>query len=204
MLSAEQIAPAFHPNIAIYPCRSCVHFAMIKSEKVIADFIHHVNAAGILSPSPHPNVLKNAIKALLGYVIKERVEPEYPLPTAAAIKANPEIPVFVAAGGGTLYDFKNQRKEYIAIYKCNACRALYVLPEDFRAAGKALEYPTGFGGMTPGGIQDLCIQAMQNAYQGLGIGKAEVYCFKNFVVMIDMKGMENSSAGRIPEMSPLT
>ena len=197
MLHAEQIAPAFYPKFAIYPCSSCVHFPMIKCGDIIADFIDHVNAAGILGHSPDPKEVRDAIKDLMGQNIKERVEPEYPVPTAAAIKGNPEIPVFNAAGGGTLCDLKNQRKACIAVYKCNACRALYVLPEDFRAAGRSLDYPIGVGGMTPEGIRGLCLHAMQNAYQGLGIAKAEVYCFKSFVVMIDMTGFEHTSKGNI-------
>ena len=204
MLYAEQIAPAFYPKIGIYPCSSCVHFTMIKCEEIIADFIDHVKAAGILGRSPDPKELRDTIMDLIVRIVKERVEPEYPLPTAAAIKANSEIPVFEAAGGGSLRDLLNQRKADIAIYKCNACRALYVLPEDFRTAGKALDYPIGAGGMTPEGIQQLCLHAMQNAYQGLGIRKAEVYCFKNFVVMIDTTRMESSNKGEPHETSLLT
>ena len=204
MLHAEQIAPAFYPKFAIYPCPSCVHFPMIKFEEIIADFIDHVNAAGILGSSPDPKEVRDAIKDLMGRNIKERVEPEYPVPTAAAIKGNREIPIFNAAGGGTLGDLNNQRTACIAVYKCNVCRALYLLPEDFRAAGRALGYPIGVGGMTPEGIRDLCLDAMRNAYQGLGIGKAEVYCFKSFVVMIDMTRFEHTSKGNISETSLLT
>lgn len=203
MSDAEQIAPTFYPKISIYPCPSCVHFPMIKCEEIIADYIDHVNAAGTLGPSPDPNKVRKAIQEQMGRNIKERVEPEYPVPTAAGIKANPEIPLFKAAGGGSLRDPNHQRKEDIAIYKCNFCHALYVLPEDFKAAGKALDYPIGVGVMTPEGIQDLCVHAMQNAYRGLGIGKAEVYCFKSFVVMVDMTGVEESSAGNLPEGSLL-
>ena len=177
---------------------------MIKREEIMAEVTEHVNAAGILGHPPDPEEVKDAVEDLMGHIIIERVEPEYPLPTSAAMKTHPQIPVFKAAGGGTLRDLNNQRKEEIAMYKCNTCHALYVLPEDFKAAGRALDHPIGVGCMSPEGIQDLCIGALQNAYQGLGMKKAEVYCFKNFVVLIDMTGTENPDKGDLHEMSLLT
>ena len=204
MLVAEQIAPSFFPRFTIYPCPSCVPFPMIKCEEITAEITEHMNAAGILGHSPDPKEIKNAVEHLMGHIIKERIEPEYPLPTSAAMKTNPQIPVFKAAGGGTLRDLSNQRKADIAMYKCNTCHALYVLPEDFTAAGRALDHPIGVGCMSPEGIQHLCLSAMQNAYQGLGMKKAEVYCFKNFMVLIDMSRIENPDQGDLHEMSLLT
>ena len=177
---------------------------MVKSEKVVADFNDHVNASGVLGDSPDPKEVRDALKVLMGQKFKERLQSDYPLPTAAAIKFNPSIPMLEAAGGGTLHDLKKARKACIAIYKCIKCSALYVLPEDFKAAGRALDYPVGAGGMTPEAIRKLCVRAMQNAYQGLGMEKAEVYCFKNFVVMIDlMLEIEYDYKGNLPHTPPL-
>lgn len=80
----------------------------------------------------------------------------------------------------------------IPIYKCDGCRALYVLPADVLSAMRKAG-PVNEGVSTVEVdilLKDRAVDAMKNAYQGLPIMSAQVYCFKEFVVMV---GVPSSS-----------
>ena len=67
-------------------------------------------------------------------------------------------------------------------------RALYVLLQDFKDAAKKVDLVLGQEGLTDARIKDLCVDAFRNAYESLQVGKAEVYCYEEFAVMVDMAG----------------
>ena len=174
-------------NVSWYTCTSCVQFPLLKPEVLVGDFIKQAMASALPSPPLDLNAQNRLPQRLIRYVMKNIIEPRFPLPSAKAIKQNPNIPVFSAAGGGTVWNLTEQRKACIPVYKCDCCRALYVLPPDVREAAKKVDMELGASGLTDEGVQDLCVRAMRNAYRGLHIGKtgkAEVYCFQNFVVMV--------------------
>lgn len=57
-------------------------------------------------------------------------------------------------------------------------------------AAKEVGVTSGRGGVTYAGVKDLALKGFTNAYKNLEIFQAEVYCFRDFVVMIDLAGPE--------------
>ena len=177
---------AFAPNVSFYSCTSCVQFPLLKPAVLLENFFKQASSAALLGPPLDLNARNGLTRCLIQAVMRDSIESQFPLPSAEAIKQNPNIPVFNAAGGGTLWDLADQRKACIPVYICDYCHALYVLPSDVREAAKKVDMVVGAGGLTEKGVRDICVQAMRNAYCGLQIGKkgkAEIYCFKNFVVI---------------------
>ena len=178
---------AFAPNVSFYGCTSCVQFPLLKPAILVEDFLKQVGSAGLPNAPPGPNSKTGLTQSLIQMSMKQSIEPQFPLPSAEAIKQNANILVFSAAGGGTLWNLEEQRKACIPVYKCEYCRALYMLPLDVKEAARKVDMVVGEGGLTDQGVRDTCVQAMRNAYRGLNIGKngeAEVYCFKTFTVMV--------------------
>lgn len=178
---------AFAPNVSFYGCTSCVHFPLIKPAFLVESFLKQVGSAGLPNAPLGPDSTTGLTQRLIQTTLKQTIEPQFPLPSAEAIKQNPNIPVFSAAGGGTLWNFDEKRNASIPVYKCEYCRALYMLPLDVKEAARKVDMVVGVDGLTDEGVRDTCVQAMRNAYRGLNIGKkgeAEIYCFKTFVVMV--------------------
>ena len=171
------------PKVNLYPYTGCIRFPLIKPDQMTADFLAQTHQAGV-----QPPLSVDMAHALAARMITDHLEPQFSSkPIANAIKSNPNIPVFSAAGGGTLYNLPEGRKAEIAIYKCNCCRALYVLPQDVKDAAQKLDMAIGADGMTEDEVRQTCISAMHNAFEGPNIGKsgnAEIYCFEEFVVMV--------------------
>lgn len=105
---------------------------------------------------------------------------------AEAIKMNNNLQRL--GGVGTFVDRHTHRRAQIPMRCCRSCRALYALPQDVKDAATSLGMPSNAGSLTDERIQDVCVGSMYNAYNSLSIQKAEVYCFKDFVVMIDLTG----------------
>ncbi|KAL8788173.1 MAG: hypothetical protein Q9213_001812 [Squamulea squamosa] len=129
-----------------YPCKYCIQFPLFKPKDMAADFIQQATAAGVPGPPAGFNVETEKIAPLINSHLKTGIQ----LPDANAIKA--KIPVFNAAGGGTLQDLEKKRAAATPVYKCDGCRALFILPQDWKDAAKTLEVPLGKDGLADADI----------------------------------------------------
>lgn len=168
---------AFALNVSIYGCTSCVQFPLIKPAVLVENSLSksapQVCQMRRLAQNPRPGSPK-----LDSNHDETEHRASFPFTRRRSNQLERQQPMFSPAEGGTLWNLQEQRKSCIPVYKCDYCRALYMLPLDVKETARKLGMVVGEDGLTDQGVRD---------YRGLNIGKkgeAEVYCFKTFVVMV--------------------
>lgn len=185
----SQLAPNFTIHSPLHSCSKCVQFPLVKPSRITADLLAHIKANKPLDQLPDTQALTQAIHHHLSSYLKANIQP---LPTASAIKAT--IPILSPGGGGKIFDkeAKEKLEAEVPIYQCNTCRAVYLLPQDYKDAGRKIYMPLfGVERMTDERVRKDILNAMQDMYtrmqddpsQGPSNFKVEVYCFETFVVM---------------------
>lgn len=168
-------------NAQIYPCKSCGPFLLINLKEMTTQVLETLPKYPMVVPPTDPetfNLLRNVLARPIAHALSN-FKPK--LRSAAMIKDT--IPQFSPHLGGCAFG-RNGRAD-IPLYKCMECRALFVLPSEVRDAGRKVD-PVKEASLTEGYMRDIAVGAMKNAYRSLELLKAaQVYCFKDFVVMVD-------------------
>ena len=93
---------------------------MIQPKALLQHFMNELAKHPPPPPPPGYDSLQNEIASVLKHVVKECAKSDDRLPTASALKKR--IPVFVKAGGGTLFDRVDKKTAEVPTYKCTGCR----------------------------------------------------------------------------------
>ncbi len=167
----------------IYPCNSCGPIPLFDLKDITAQVLKALQKypAVVYSASPDPkefNLSRDVLAPPIARALST-LKPE--LRSAKMIKDT--IPQFIPAGGGTVFGL-NGRAE-IPLYKCDGCRALFVLPSEVGDAIRKVD-PVHRSSVAEDYLRSYAVDAMKNAYESLeSLKAAQVYCFKEFVVMVD-------------------
>lgn len=89
---------------------------MLKPSELPTEYVREAISLGKTLPPASINIMQDIIAPSLDLLFKE----DFPLPSVDAIKA--KVPLFVAGGGGMIFDRLGGRKAEIPIYKCDGCR----------------------------------------------------------------------------------
>lgn len=167
----------------IYPCQSCGPLPLFDLKDITAQVLKALQKypAAVYSPSPDPkefNLSRDVLAPPIARALST-LKPE--LRSAETIKGT--IPQFIPAGGGTVFGLNGRAG--IPLYKCDECRALFVLPSEVGDAIRKVD-PVNGSSVAEGYLRSYAVGAMENAYKSLeSLKAAQVYCFKEFVVMVD-------------------
>lgn len=168
-------------NAEIYPCKSCGPFPLFNLKDVTAQILKAVQKHPLVVPDAdleNFNLLRDVVAPPLAQALST-FEPK--IRSATMIKDT--IPQFSPHLGGAA--FGPNGRANIPLYVCNECRALFVLPSEVGNAIRKVD-PVNGSNTAEDLLRSFAVRAMQNAYQSLEpIKAAQVYCFKEFVVMVD-------------------
>ncbi len=179
----ESIVDSGIYNAEIYPCNSCGPFPLIDLKDMTAQVLKAVqkHPAVVYTTSGDPKEFNLSRDVLAPPIARALSNLKPKLRSAKMIRDT--IPQFMPAGGGNVFGI-NGRAE-IPLYKCGECRALFVLPPEVGDAMRKAE-PVNGSSVAEDCLRSHAVRAMQNAWRSLEALKvAQVYCFKEFVVMVD-------------------
>lgn len=123
----------------IYPCGSCGPFPLFDLKDITSQVLKALQKYPLVVPSADPkdfNLSRDVLAPAIAHALST-FKPE--LRSAAMIKDT--IPLSIPAGGGTVFGV-NGRAE-IPLYKCDECRALFVLPSEVGDAIKKVDPANG-------------------------------------------------------------